>query len=155
MTTSNRPSWFRRMFLGEVTPRFHKRSSGFEAFEIQGDCAMPYLAPGDHVLVDSNLDVLPGELIVARVTFRSFTAIGAGALTRIENVVKQLVISDGERYLTCATGRVSADNAELVGPVVAAWRRGWRRRRQWPLDRVHFNPPVTEPATVVRMVRRA
>lgn len=141
MTTivSKPPPWLALMLFTETLPRFYRHSTGLQPFQVDGDCLRPWLLPGDRVIVDRNLDPLPGELVVVEMRYRSNPLLlGEGTRWRVEIAIKQLLVTGDDERLVCATGFVRAHGHDIIGPVVAAYRRGWRRRRQYPLRRVRF-----------------
>lgn len=128
-------------------PRFYGKSPGLTAGRIVGDCCRPWILPGDLVLIDTCLDPEHGELVMVNMRYRrpvssSGFMVGGGTTYRYEKAIKQLLIVDGVQYLACATGAVPADAGhEILGPIVAFSRRGWRRE---PMTNIDFSLSVEQ-----------
>lgn len=135
-----RIGWWRALFI-ERLPRFY-RPHVLQAFTIAGDCLRPWLLPGDVVLADPTLDPVDGELVLVNMKYRRNGGItlGVGVTYRTEPAIKQLVlVEDAPPMLAFATGAVKTDHHDVVGPIVAVSRRGWRRA---PLKDMDFSSNV-------------
>lgn len=102
------------------------------AVKLAENCLRPWLVDGDVLFVDDTVSARDGDLVITRMVYESTRSSGlmlCGPPARTtRNAIKQLRVRDGIRYLTCADGSVRAENHEIRGVVVAAWRRQWWKR---------------------------
>ncbi|MGQ0430116.1 MAG: hypothetical protein ACT4UQ_09305 [Gammaproteobacteria bacterium] len=109
---------------------------------IREDCLRPWLLTDDAVMIDFDRAPADGDLVLVEARYRRAGAIllGDASIVTIE-AIKQLRIVNGEQFLCCSEGAVSAAAHRIVGVVVAWHRPGWWRRPS--PRRMRFQVPRT------------